>query len=136
MRGIVPLIGFPTAVVTYERSERFAGESKYPLKKMLSFAWDGITSFSTKPLSLITGVGVGIGFLSGLGFLASLICLCCKVAVAGWVWVLISVWLALGIQLVALGLVGAYVGKTYGEVKARPRYHIEMLLDAAQTQKA
>lgn len=136
LRGIVPLIGFPTAVVTYERSERFAGESKYPLKKMLSFAWDGITSFSTKPLSLITGVGVGVGFLSGLGFLAALICLCCKVAVAGWVWVLISVWLALGIQLVALGLVGAYVGKTYGEVKARPRYHIEMLLDAAQTQKA
>ena len=89
-----------------------------------------------KPLSLITGVGVGVGFLSGLGFLAALICLCCKVAVAGWVWVLISVWLALGIQLVALGLVGAYVGKTYGEVKARPRYHIEMLLDAAQTQKA
>ena len=136
LRGIVPLIGFPTAVVTYERSERFAGESKYPLKKMLSFAWDGITSFSTKPLSLITGIGVGIGFLSGLGLLAALICLCCKVAVAGWVWVLISVWLALGIQLVALGLVGAYVGKTYGEVKARPRYHIEMLLDSSEPAKA
>ena len=103
---------------------------------MLSFAWDGITSFSTKPLSLITGIGVGIGFLSGLGLLAALICLCCKVAVAGRVWVLISVWLALGIQLVALGLVGAYVGETYGEVKARPRYHIEMLLDSSEPAKA
>ncbi len=129
LRGIVPLIGFPTAVVTYERSERFAGESKYPLKKMLSFAWDGITSFSTKPLSLITGVGIAVGFLSGLGLLAALICLLCGVSVAGWVWVLVSVWLGLGIQLVALGLVGAYVGKTYAEVKDRPRYHIEMLLD-------
>ena len=92
LRGIVPLIGFPTAVVTYERSERFAGESKYPLKKMLSFAWDGITSFSTKPLSLITGVGIAVGFLSGLGLLAALICLLCGVSVAGWVWVLVSVW--------------------------------------------
>ena len=132
LRGIVPLIGFPTAVVTYERSERFAGESKYPLKKMLSFAWDGITSFSTKPLSLITGVGIGVGFLSGLGLLAALICLCCGIPVAGWIWVLVSVWLALGIELTALGLVGAYVGKTYVEVKARPRYHIEMLLDSGK----
>ncbi|MBR2635652.1 MAG: glycosyltransferase family 2 protein [Oscillospiraceae bacterium] len=129
LRGIVPLIGFKTAVVTYERAERFAGESKYPLKKMLSFAWDGITSFSTKPLSLITVLGVLIGAVSGVGLLAAIITLLCGGFVGEWVWIVLSVWLALAIQLVALGLVGAYVGKTYAEVKDRPRYHIEMLLD-------
>ncbi|MBR6607615.1 MAG: glycosyltransferase family 2 protein [Oscillospiraceae bacterium] len=129
LRGIVPLIGFKTAVVTYERAERFAGESKYPLKKMLSFAWDGITSFSTKPLSLITVLGVLIGAVSGVGLLAAIITLLCGGFVGEWVWIVLSVWLALAIQLVALGLVGAYVGKTYVEVKGRPRYHIEMLLD-------
>ena len=129
LRGIVPLIGFKTAVVTYERAERFAGESKYPLKKMLSFAWDGITSFSTKPLSLITVLGVLIGAVSGMGLLAAIITLLCGGFVGEWVWIVLSVWLALAIQLVALGLVGAYVGKTYAEVKDRPRYHIEMLLD-------
>ena len=129
LRGIVPLIGFKTAVVTYERAERFAGESKYPLKKMLAFAWDGITSFSTKPLSLILALGVCIGAAAGIGLLAAIITLLCGTAVGSWIWVLLSVWLALAIQLVALGLVGAYVGKTYAEVKARPRYHIEMLLD-------
>lgn len=129
LRGIVPLIGFKTAVVTYERAERFAGESKYPLKKMLSFAWDGITSFSTKPLSLITVLGVLIGAVSGVGLLAAIITLLCGGFVGEWVWIVLSVWLALAIQLVALGLVGAYVGKTYAEVKGRPRYHIEMLLD-------
>lgn len=129
LRGIVPLIGFKTAVVTYERAERFAGESKYPLKKMLSFAWDGITSFSTKPLSLITVLGVLIGTVSGVGLLAAIITLLCGGFVGEWVWIVLSVWLALAIQLVALGLVGAYVGKTYAEVKDRPRYHIEMLLD-------
>lgn len=132
LRGIVPLIGFKTAVVTYERSERFAGESKYPLKKMLSFAWDGITSFSVKPLSFITGVGIVLGILSGLGILAALICLICGVAVTGWAWTILCIWLASAIQLVALGLVGAYVGKTYSEVKARPRYHVEMFLDDGQ----
>jgi len=129
LRGIVPLIGFKTAVVTYERAERFAGESKYPLKKMLSFAWDGITSFSTKPLSLITVLGILIGAVSGVGLLAAIITLLCGGFVGEWVWIVLSVWLALAIQLVALGLVGAYVGKTYAEVKDRPRYHIEMLLD-------
>ena len=129
LRGIVPLIGFKTAVVTYERAERFAGESKYPLKKMLSFAWDGITSFSTKPLSLITVLGVLIGTVSGVGLLAAIITLLCGGFVGEWVWIVLSVWLALAIHLVALGLVGAYVGKTYAEVKDRPRYHIEMLLD-------
>ena len=129
LRGIVPLIGFKTAVVTYERAERFAGESKYPLKKMLSFAWDGITSFSTKPLSLITVLGVLIGAVSGVGLLAAIITLLCGGFVGEWVWIVLSVWLALAIHLVALGLVGAYVGKTYAEVKGRPRYHIEMLLD-------
>ena len=129
LRGIVPLIGFKTAVVTYERAERFAGESKYPLKKMLSFAWDGITSFSTKPLSLITVLGVLIGAVSGVGLLAAIITLLCGGFVGEWGWIVRSVWLALAIQLVALGLVGAYVGKSYAEVKGRPRYHIEMLLD-------
>lgn len=132
LRGIVPLVGYKTAVVTYERSERFAGESKYPLKKMLSFAWDGITSFSTKPLSMITLLGVVISGLSGIALLVAIILLFFSVSVTGFGWVLISVWLCLGIGLTCMGLVGAYVGKTYSEVKARPRYHLEMFLDDGQ----
>lgn len=132
LRGIMPLIGYKTAVVTYERSERFAGESKYPLKKMLAFAWDGITSFSTKPLGMITGLGILLTGLFGLGLLAAIITAICGVWVSPTMWLVISNWLSLGIGLIALGLVGAYVGKTYSEVKDRPRYHIEMFLDGGQ----
>jgi len=124
LRGIVPLIGFKTAVVTYERSERLAGESKYPLKKMLALAMDGITSFSLKPLRMIA-------FLGGVVFAASLIALICLFAaklagrcVSGLSLLAASLWALGGVQLLSLGLVGEYVGKIYLETKARPRYFI------------
>lgn len=129
LRGIVPTIGFQTAQVEYERSERFAGESKYPLKKMLSFAWDGVTSFSVKPLQMITALGVLLCVLSALGMLAALICLCFGLSGGSWPWVLTSIWMACGIQLVCLGVAGAYIGKIYKEVKARPRYLVETFLN-------
>lgn len=127
MRGIVPTLGFKTAEVTYARGERVAGESKYPLKKMLSLAWQGVTSFSVKPLQMITAAGVLFCVLAGLGLLACLIVGLCGVPVAGWVILLGFLGLFSGVQLIATGVVGAYVGKTYGEVKARPRYIIEKI---------
>ncbi|MDD2955561.1 MAG: glycosyltransferase family 2 protein [Oscillospiraceae bacterium] len=129
LRGMVPNIGFRTGTVEYERSERFAGESKYPLKKMLSFAWDGVTSFSVKPLQMVTALGVLVCALSLGGMLAALICLFCGLPGESWPWILCSVWLAAGVQLVCLGVVGAYIGKIYKEVKARPRYLVETFLD-------
>ncbi|WRS26841.1 glycosyltransferase family 2 protein [Oscillospiraceae bacterium MB08-C2-2] len=129
LRGIVPLIGYKTATVEYARGERFAGESKYPLKKMLAFAMDGVTSFSVKPIAFITGVGVVLAATGGLFGLYSLIA-----KLAGWwyhpSWILIFlVWFIGGLQLTALGVVGEYIGKIYKEVKARPRYIIETVLD-------
>lgn len=129
LRGIVPTIGFRTGTVEYERSERFAGTSKYPLKKMLSFAWDGVTSFSVKPLQLIISLGVTLCVVAALGILAALICLFCGLPAASWPWILTSVWMACGVQLLCLGVAGAYIGKIYQEVKARPRYLVEEFLD-------
>ena len=129
LRGIVPLVGFPSAIVTYERHERFAGQSKYPLKKMLSFAFDGITSFSVKPIRLITSLGFFI-------FAASLLALCYLLAlklmgrtVQGWTTLMGSIWLIGGIQLLCLGIIGEYIGKIYKEVKHRPRFIIDTILD-------
>ena len=128
LRGIVPLIGYKSAVVTYERSERFAGESKYPLKKMLSFAFDGITSFSVKPISFILGLGVLMTGISGLALLVLLGLWLLGWGVSGFGVRCGSLWLLGGIQLMALGMVGEYVGKIYKEVKARPKYIIETFL--------
>ena len=128
LRGIVPLIGYKSAVVTYERSERFAGESKYPLKKMLSFAFDGITSFSVKPISFILGLGVLMTGISGLALLVLLVLWLLGWGVSGFGVLCGSLWLLGGIQLMALGMVGEYVGKIYKEVKARPKYIIETFL--------
>ena len=128
LRGIVPLIGYKSAVVTYERSERFAGESKYPLKKMLSFAFDGITSFSVKPISFILGLGVLMTGISGLALLVRLVLWLLGWGVSGFGVLCGSLWLLGGIQLMALGMVGEYVGKIYKEVKARPKYIIETFL--------
>ena len=125
LRGIVPSLGFKTAEVVYDRKERTAGETKYPLKKMLALAWQGVTSFSVQPLQLITALGVLLGILSGAGLLAELIVGLCGVFVERWVILLAFMGLFCGIQLLALGVVGSYVGKIYGEVKARPRYIIE-----------
>ena len=128
LRGIVPLIGYRSDYVFYDRHERFAGESKYPLKKMISFALDGITSFSVKPLKLISNLGILISCLSVLGLLYALISYFTGNAVAGWTAIVCSIWLLGGIQLLCIGVLGGYIGKIYSEVKARPRYRIEEFL--------
>ncbi len=128
LRGIVPQIGYKTAEVYYERAERFAGESKYPLKKMLAFAFDGITSFSVKPIKMILNLGIILAVLSLIFFLVSLIMLICGADITLTTWLFGSVWFLGGIQLIAVGLVGEYIGKIYGEVKHRPRFIIEEFL--------
>ncbi|MBP3322962.1 MAG: glycosyltransferase family 2 protein [Clostridia bacterium] len=125
LRGIVPLIGFKSSKVFYERHERFAGESKYPLKKMIAFATDGITSFSVKPLKLISNLGIIISFLSIIALIYALVSYLTGVAVPGWTAIIASIWLLGGIQLFCMGVVGTYVGKIYNEVKQRPRFLIE-----------
>ena len=128
LRGLVPLIGFRSDVVPYERHERFAGESKYPLKKMISFALDGITSFSIKPIRFITGLGVCIFVISLLMLLYFLIVHWTGHTVAGWTSIMVSVWAIGGLQLLAIGIIGEYIGKTYMETKKRPRFIIEEYL--------
>ncbi len=128
LRGIVPLIGYRSDYVYYDRHERFAGESKYPLKKMLAFAMDGITSFSVKPLKLISNLGILVSVLSVIGLLYALIAKLCGVAVQGWTAIVASIWLLGGLQMLCLGVVGTYIGKIYSEVKARPRYVVEEFL--------
>lgn len=125
LRGIVPLIGFRTSTIEYVRSERFAGESKYPLKKMLSFAVDGITSFSTKPIRLVSMVGFGVSLVSIGILLYSLVMYLVGNTVSGWTFIVFSIWLIGGIQMISLGVIGEYIGKIYSEVKARPRFIIE-----------
>ena len=125
LRGIVPLIGYRSDYVYYDRQERFAGESNYPLKKMLSFALDGITSFSGKPLKLISNLGILISVLSVFGLLYALVSYFAGWAVSGWTAIVCSIWLLGGLQMLCLGVVGGYIGKIYSEVKDRPRYRIE-----------
>lgn len=125
LRGLVPLIGYRSDYVYYDRHERFAGESKYPLKKMIALALDGITSFSVKPLKLISNLGILISVLSVFGLLYALISYFAGWAVSGWTAIVCSIWLRGGLQMLCLGVVGAYVGKIYSEVKARPRYRVE-----------
>ena len=128
LRGMVPMIGFETDVVYYQRHERFAGESKYPLGKMLSFAVEGITSFSTKPIRMITGLGFFIFSVSIALLIYFLIVWALGYTVTGWTTIVISVWGIGGLQLLALGVIGEYIGKTYLEVKKRPRYKVESIL--------
>lgn len=125
LRGLVPLIGYRSDYVYYDRHERFAGESKYPLKKMLSFALDGITSFSVKPLKIISNLGIIVSVLSIAGLIYALISYFTGNAVSGWTAIVSSIWLLGGLQMLCLGVVGGYVGKIYSEVKARPRFRIE-----------
>lgn len=124
LRGIFPLIGFKSDVVYYERSERFAGKSKYPLKKMLSFAWDGITSFSIKPIRFVLGLGLLMFIISILVLIYCIVIKCIGKAVAGWTFIVCSVWLVSAIQMLAIGLIGEYIGKIYNETKARPKFII------------
>ena len=128
LRGIIPLIGYPSDVVTYERHERFAGESKYPLKKMLAFATDGITSFSIKPIRMIAICGIGIFVVSLIMLLYFLVRYFIGKTVPGWTSTVVSVWAIGGLQLLAIGVVGEYIGKIYLETKARPKYIIEKIL--------
>ena len=135
LRGIVPLIGYRSDYVYYDRHERFAGESKYPLKKMISFALDGITSFSVKPLKLISNLGILISILSIFGLLYALISYFFGVTVSGWTAIVCSIWLLGGLQMLCLGVVGGYIGKIYSEVKARPRFRVEQYLENGEKPK-
>lgn len=129
LRGMVPLIGYPSANVYYERKERFAGESKYPLKKMLAFAFDGISSFSVKPIRFIVWLGFFIFFMSILMLLYSILQFVFGDTVPGWSSLIVSIWALGGLQLLAIGVVGEYIGKVYMETKARPKYAIQDILD-------
>lgn len=128
LRGIVPMIGYETDVVYYERHERFAGESKYPLKKMVSFAVDGITSCSVKPIRMITTLGMLVFSASIFMLVYFLVVWTMGKVVAGWTSIVISLWGIGGLILLSLGIIGEYVGKIYMEVKERPRFIIEKLL--------
>ena len=128
LRGIVPMIGYETDVVYYERHERFAGESKYPLKKMLSFAVDGITSCSVKPIRMITSLGTLVFTISIVMLIYFLIVWLLGHTVQGWTTIVISLWGIGGLILLSLVIIGEYVGKIYMEVKERPRFIIEKLL--------
>ncbi|MBR5662645.1 MAG: glycosyltransferase family 2 protein [Bacilli bacterium] len=129
LRGIFPIIGYKHDVVYYERSERFAGKSKYPLKKMLNFAWDGITSFSVKPIRLILSIGILTCILSFTTIVTLIVLDLIFLDLSKWVYIILSIWLSLGIQLFAIGIVGEYVGKTYIETKSRPRFIISRNLE-------
>ena len=129
LRGIVPQIGYPSTTVTYARAERFAGESKYPLKKMIAFAADGITSFSVKPIRLVFFAGVFIFLCSLVMFIYAIITKAAGKSTSGWSSLMASIWMLGGIQLLGLGIVGEYIGKIYNETKRRPRFIIEQILD-------
>ena len=128
LRGMIPLIGYRTDSVYYDRKERVAGESKYPMKKMFALAFNGISSFSIKPISLIMGAGIFIIILSILAAVYALVSYFTGHVVQGWTSLILSIWFLGGIQLIAIGLVGQYIGKIYIEVKNRPRYNIEKIL--------
>ncbi len=134
LRGIVPQIGYPYTTVAYERHERIAGESKYPLKKMIAFALEGITSFTIKPLRIATLLG-GIAFLVSIGML--IYCLAVRFmgdTVSGWTSLSVSIWALGGLQLLMLGIVGEYIGKIYLETKHRPKYIIESIVYHEESQ--
>ncbi|MGN0707693.1 MAG: glycosyltransferase family 2 protein [Faecalibacterium sp.] len=122
LRGMVPLVGFPSATVSYERHERLAGESHYPLSKMLALAFDGITSLSNKPIRLITGAGIVVSIVSFIGVIWALVQAFLGSVVAGWASTICIVCFVGGVQLICLGVIGEYIGKIYMETKARPRY--------------
>ena len=129
LRGVMPLIGYETDCVYYERKERVAGESKYPLKKMLALAWNGITSFSVKPIDFITALGGFLIFLCVIAAVYALVSYCNGHTVPGWTSLILSIWFLGGMQLVAIGMIGQYIGKIYIEVKHRPRYNVETYLN-------
>jgi glycosyltransferase involved in cell wall biosynthesis len=128
LRGMIPQLGYRSSVVAFDRAERFAGESKYPLSKMLSLAWRGVTSFSAAPLRAITGLGAFVSVISvGLGLWALFIRLFTEVALPGWASTVIPMYLLGGIQLLSLGVIGEYLAKVYEASKQRPRFHVEAI---------
>ncbi len=129
LRGLVPMIGYKSAVVEYERSERAAGESKYPLKKMISFAVEGITSLSVKPIKMITSLGLLVFGVSIILLIYFLVTYFMGKAVQGWSTIVISIWAIGGLQLFAIGVIGEYIGKIYLETKDRPNYLIAEILE-------
>lgn len=132
LRGMMPLIGYQTDCVYYDRLERVAGESKYPLKKMLALAFNGISSFSVKPITMVTVLGVFILIASLCAAVYALISYFMGHVVPGWTSLILSIWFLGGVQLLSIGLVGQYIGKIYMEVKQRPRYNIEKVLDGSE----
>ena len=130
LRGIVPMVGFKSDIVEYERKERLAGESKYPLKKMLALAWEGITSLSIKPIRMITWLGVGTLIISLIMLIVFIIEWIAGVTVPGWASIIFSIWLLGGLQIFAIGIVGEYIGKIYLETKHRPRFVVETFLNS------
>lgn len=129
LRGMAPLVGFKSDCVYYDRNERFAGESKYPLKKMLSFAFDGITSFSVTPIRMISTLGAVVCVISVIMAIYTLYEKLIGNTDAGWASLMMSIWFIGGVQLLSIGLIGEYIGKMYKEVKRRPRYIIEAYIN-------
>lgn len=129
LRGIVPMVGYSSSKVYYDRNERFAGESKYPLKKMLAFALQGITSLSIKPIRLIISLGFFTFFVSIIMLIYSLVRHFTGETVSGWTSIVVSIWALGGLQLLAIGVIGEYIGKVYLETKQRPRFIIEEFLN-------
>lgn len=128
LRGLVPLLGYKSCIVEYDRAARFGGESKYPLRKMLSFAWQGITSFSITPLRLITIAGIIISIISLFMSICDVyIALFTNKAITGWASTVVPIYFLGGIQLLSLGIIGEYIAKIYIESKSRPRFHIDVL---------
>lgn len=125
LRGMVPLVGYPSTKVFYARKERYAGTSKYPLKKMIKFALDGITSFSTVPIRLIMNLGILLVFVGISLFIYTLVQKARGVVITGWSSLMTSIWVVGGVQLICTSMIGEYVGKIFTEVKQRPRYTIE-----------
>lgn len=128
LRGIVPMVGYKSDKVYYERSERFAGESKYPLKKMLAFAFEGITSLSVKPIRFIIGLGIFVFVVSILMLIYFLVQHFMGKTVSGWTSTIVSIWAIGGLQMLSIGVIGEYIGKIYLETKERPRFLIEEFL--------
>ena len=135
LRGIVPMVGYQTDTVEYERRERFAGESKYPLKKMLAFAMEGITSLSTRPLRLVTGLGFLVFLVSILMLVYSVVRWVEGETIIGWASLICSVWAIGGLILLSLGIIGEYIGKIYLETKDRPRFLVREVLDGKETEQ-
>ncbi|MGN0592354.1 MAG: glycosyltransferase family 2 protein [Ruminococcus sp.] len=128
LRGVVPMIGYKSDSVYYARKERFAGESKYPLKKMIAFAWEGITSLSTKPIRMITVLGGLIFLISIIMLIYSVVRYFMGATTIGWTSTIVSIWAIGGLQLLAIGIIGEYIGKVYLETKERPKYIVEEYL--------